>query len=197
MPPTTNATGAVQFQNSTTPPPQHSAATAVWTDEAGNVWSTRITVNTIRRVRERLSINLLAIFEGDLLSRIADDPELLVNVIYVVCEPTAEERGISDEAFGELLVGDTIEQAASALIEGLCGFFPRGRREVLKKMWSKTNQTQARAMQMVDRKIDSPQVEVAISRLIEAEEAAIDQRLSSSGSTSGKYPALSEQTLDR
>lgn len=179
------------------PPEPTAPPRAQWTDEAGNTWSTRITINTIRRVRERLGVDLLGVFESKLLSQLGSDPELLVNLIYVVCQPAAEERGISDEAFGELLVGDTIEQAASAFVEGLCDFFPRGRRAVLDKMWRKTQQTEDRAIQMVDRKIDSPQMEETISRLISDGEAAIDQRLSSSGVTSGKYPALSEQTLDR
>jgi lantibiotic modifying enzyme len=44
----------------------------------------------------------LGVFDGQLLGRLADDPILLANTLYAVCKPQADERGIDDEAFGEL-----------------------------------------------------------------------------------------------
>ena len=70
---------------------------------------------------------------------------LLVNTLYAVCKPQADERDVSDEAFGELLVGDTIELAAAALVRGITDFFPKDRRAVLDRLWAATKRTRTRS----------------------------------------------------
>ena len=111
--------------------------TAFWTDSEGRRWSTAITVGTLKRVRDLVDVNLLDVFDGVLLGRLADDPVLLANTLYAVCKPQADERNVDDEAFGELLVGDAIEDAAQALVHGIASFFPQGRRAALTSLWTK------------------------------------------------------------
>lgn len=173
-------------------PPATESKAPSWTDPDGRLWVPKITVNVIARVKDHLpSVDLLDVFDGNVLHRIADDPCLLVNTLYLVHQPRAEELGLSDEEFGELLVGDTIEQAATALVEALCAFFPRGRRTVLKQLWTKLQTAQQRGINLVTSKIDSPIVEETIQRMIDQESEAIDQRLRSLGSGSGNSPASS------
>jgi hypothetical protein len=90
---------------------QTTTEAAIWTDAEGRTWSTAINVNAIRRAKDLVGVNLLDVFDGELLPRLADDPVLLVNTLYAVCKPQADERNVGDEAFGELLVGDAIETA--------------------------------------------------------------------------------------
>ena len=59
-------------------------------------------------------INLIEAADGQLFGQLASDPVLLVNTLYAVCKPQADERGVGEEEFGALLVGDTIEGAAKA-----------------------------------------------------------------------------------
>ena len=158
---------------------------AIWTDAENRTWSTAISVNAIRRVKELVGVNLLEVFDGEMLARLADDPVLLVNTLYAVCKPQADERDVSDEAFGELLVGDTIELAAAALVRGIADFFPKDRRAVLDRLWAATKRTRTEAIRMATDKLDSPLVEQAITGAIRKASDEIDQRLRSYGDTSG------------
>jgi hypothetical protein len=152
---------------------------AIWTDAENRTWSTAISVNAIRRVKELVGVNPLEVFDGELLARLADDPVLLVNALDAVCKPQADERDVSDEAFGELLVGDTIELAAAALVRGIADFFPKDRRAVLDRLWAATKRTRSEAIQMATDKLDSPLVEQAITGAIRKASDEIDQRLRS------------------
>ena len=162
--------------------------TSIWTDAEGRSWSAAVSVNSIRRVRELVGVNLMEVSDGELMSRLADDPVLLVNTLYAVCKPQADERDVSDEAFGELLVGDTIELAAAALVRGITDFFPKDRRAVLERLWAATKRTRTEATQMAMDKLDSPLVEQAITGAIQKASDEIDQRLRSFGDTSGSSP---------
>jgi len=173
--------------------------TASWTDNEGRRWNTTVTVGTLKRVKDLVDVNLLDVFDGVLLSRLADDPVLLANTLYAVCKPQADERGVDDVAFGELLVGDTIERAAEALVHGIASFFPQGRRAALTSLWTKLQRAQAATMAMATGKLDSPLMEQAIQAEIQKLAREIDRRieqaLTPSGSTSGSSPASSASIL--
>jgi len=171
---------------------------AFWTDRQDRRWSTAITVGPLKRVRDLVDVNLLDVFDGVLLGRLADDPVLLANTLYAVCKPQADERGVSDEAFGELLVGDAIEDAAQALVHGIACFFPQGRRAALTSLWTKLKHVQTETLTMATGKLDSPRMDEAIKAEIRKMEAEIDRRieqaLANSGSTSGSSPESSVST---
>lgn len=101
-----------------------------FTDTEGRQWDVRIDVNAIRDVRAALDVNLLALMdeEAALLQRLTVDPVLLVDVLFVVCRRQADERAVTDEAFGRAMAGDAILHAADALVRGIVDFFPDARR---------------------------------------------------------------------
>ena len=158
---------------------------AAWTDGEGRRWSTTITVGTLKRVQELVDVNLLDVFDGVLLNRLADDPVLLANTLYAVCKPQADQRNIDDLAFGELLVGDTIEAAAEALVRGLSLFFPQQRRTALASLWAKMSRARSAMLDMATAKLDSPQMDQAIQVEIERAGAEMDRRLASVLNPSG------------
>lgn len=102
-------------------------------DNEGREWQVRIDVNAVRAVRDALAVNLLTLPEQEfaLLSRLTTDLVLLVDVLYVVCRRQAQERGVSDEAFGQAMYGDAIQAAADALIRETIDFFPDARRRAM------------------------------------------------------------------
>lgn len=124
-------------------------------DNAGRSWSLTITVDTIRRVRSLLGIDLLAVLDGDLLTRLAVDPVLLTDVLYACCRPEAETRGISDEEFGRSMAGDAIDGATTALLQELINFFPRARRTVLAATARKLDELQARVMSLAMARLET------------------------------------------
>lgn len=111
-------------------------------DNAGRTWTLAVNVAAIKRVRALCDVDLTKIVELDaqgrpsaeLLERLANDPVLLVDVLYAVCKPEADANGVTDEAFGGAMVGDAIEHATSALLDEVVDFFPEAKRLALRKI---------------------------------------------------------------
>ena len=97
---------------------------ASFDDSENRSWTLRIDVNAIRRVRDALGVDLPDLAGGPLLGRVAGDPVLLVDILYVLCRGQAEDRSVEAEAFGAAMVGDAIDRATAALLEALADFCP-------------------------------------------------------------------------
>lgn len=158
---------------------------AQWTDGDGRKWSVSITVGTIKRVQEMVDVNLVDVFSGTLLNRLAEEPVLLANTLYAVCKTQADERGIDDVAFGELLVGDTIESAAHALVQGITLFFPQQRRAILSGLWAKTTKAKSAMLDVALAKLESGVMDQAIQAEIDRTTAEVDRRIAEMLNPSG------------
>lgn len=129
-----------------------------FTDTAGREWKVEVNVGAVKRVRSLLNIDLLdlAADKGDLIKRLINDPVLLCNTIYVVCRPQAEERGITDEQFGEAMAGDAIEHATTALLEEIVGFTPNPRdRAAAQRVLDKSFEVMNKARDLMEKTIDA------------------------------------------
>lgn len=116
-----------------------------FTDASGRHWVLDVTVATVRRVKRLLDVQLLDAVdpEAELCSRLGVDACLLADVLYVVCLPQADERGVSDEEFGRALAGDAIEEASEGLLRAVCDFFPnRVQRAVRHRMLDRAKSLQ-------------------------------------------------------
>jgi hypothetical protein len=175
-----------------------------WTDSDNRSWSCAITVATVKRVQQLAEVNLLEAFDG-LLMKLADDPVSLANVLYAVCKLQADERGVTDEQFGELLGGETIEAATTALVQGIIDFFPNPRRQVLKQIWAKTQKARQAVTDLAVEKVESPQLDelqtlelqaagAEFDRLIEKLRQEAQSKLTDPGDSSGSSPVSSAST---
>jgi len=154
-------------------------------DNADRAWTVNVNVDCIKRVRSLLNLDLLEAAEGKLLDRLVNDPVLLCDCIYCNCKPEADAKGVSDEEFGRAMAGDAIDHATTALLEELVDFFPSPKRQVLRKALEKLKQLEKKAYELVNQRLDSPQLE----RQLEA----VFQEL---GDSSGSWPASSDSTPD-
>ena len=141
-------------------------------DNTGNTWSIPINVGTIKRVRSLLDVNLLDAVEGKLLEQLIHDPILLCDIIYVVCEPDATKRGVSDDEFGHAMAGDAIDAATTALLEELVDFFPNGKRQILNKALAKLRTFETKALAAADKRLDDPELDRKLTAAIEKIESA-------------------------
>ena len=92
---------------------------AKFTDKRNRDWIINVDAASIANVREALGVNLV---DRASFKRMADDPCLLCNVLFVLCEEQAKQRGISDVQFGHLLAtGMVIAYATRALIKAAKG----------------------------------------------------------------------------
>lgn len=152
-----------------------------FTDSTGRSWTVAVNVESIKRVKGLLNVNLLDAIQGKLLEQLVDDPVLLCDVIYVLCKPQADAEKISDEDFGRAMAGDAIESATTALLEDLADFFPKGRRELLQKALVKLRQFEAKVLEAAGERLDSPELDRRLQETI-------------AGGLSGNLPESSEST---
>ncbi|RIK80201.1 MAG: hypothetical protein DCC68_11610 [Planctomycetota bacterium] len=123
-------------------------------DTNGREWLVTLNVAQVKRVRERLGINLADLQEGNLLARLAD-PVTLVDVLFVLVLPQADETNISDEQFASALGGDTLTEASTALLEALCDFFHEPQRTLLRKVLAATTAKRHEAMALLETEGDN------------------------------------------
>ena len=124
-------------------------------DLAGRYWSVRVDVGAVKRVRSALGVDLMQVAQGKnseggrepgVLERLASDPVLLVDVIYVLCRDQAEAHGVSDEEFGAAMAGDALDHAVQAMLGAIVDFFPHPReRAALKRLLEAAAQEADRA----------------------------------------------------
>lgn len=115
-------------------------------DEAKRTWTIKINVVVLKRIRELAKIDLLGEQDGrSMVELIAEDPVMLGETLYAICKPQADERDMTDDDFCEVLIGDTLEVASNALIEGIIDFFPKRRGTILSAVHEKTKALQEEA----------------------------------------------------
>ena len=110
-------------------------------DNKDRVWEVELNIRQMKRVRDILGIDLVNVISAnkdgsvstDTLERVANDPILLVDILWVLCEGQAKPAGVTDDDFGSSLAGDSIEEATRAFLDELVDFFPGARRLFLKK----------------------------------------------------------------
>ncbi|MCG3179663.1 MAG: hypothetical protein BIFFINMI_02004 [Phycisphaerae bacterium] len=155
-----------------------------FTDTAGRSWDIVVNVDTIKRVRDLLGVNLLGIVEpgNDLVDRLAEDVILVCDILFAVVKPQAGERNVSDADFGKALSGDVIDTATTALLEELIDFFPSRRRAILRQAWEKVVKVKTRLETEAEEK----------ARTLLADPKLEEQLMATlSGGSSGSSPASS------
>ena len=123
-------------------------------DNEGREWQVSITVAAVKRVRELVGVDLLDIADGVVITELATNPIKLVDVVYAICKPQADQARVSDEDFGEAMLGDAIDQATEAVLDALVSFTPNQRdRNHLQTVLSKTNEAMEKARDAIDEAI--------------------------------------------
>ena len=137
-------------------------------DNAGRTWTISLTVAAVKRVRDLAKLDLLDLANGRVFERLVADPVTLCDALYAACKPQADAEGITDEQFGEAMAGDAIEHASKALVEELIQFFPNAReRAALSRVVQTMDAAMDRARGVVERRIESGEIERAIASAME------------------------------
>jgi len=133
-------------------------------DRAGRIWIVDIDNTTLRRVKTLTGVHLLEAIDGDLITRLSTDPLLLGDVLFAICKPQADQQQITDEAFGEGLAGNSIDDATGALLEALINYFPESRRRLLRKAAEKQKLIETRGISAIEKRLDDPNL---VERIVE------------------------------
>ena len=151
-------------------------------DGDGREWDVVISVATVKACRELLDVDLCDLpSDFALLQSMRIDDALIANVLFVSCRKQADERGVSDDQFGELLAGDVMAAAEEALWESLTFFFRGARREQLTKALHLQKEMERAAISQL-----TPDRETQlIERMEKASARTLDEILRKDISTSG------------
>ena len=161
----------------------------IFKDRDGREWQVVLNVFQMKRVRAALGVDLVNVIELDrdgnvrveLIDRIANDPCLLVDILWVLVQGQAKELGVTDEQFGTALAGDAIEAATRAFLDELVDFFPGAKRLFLKKAVELARKFGGEWNEVLEKALDDPELE---------------RRIRESMSSSTSSPESSESTPD-
>ena len=140
----------------------------LFTDNAGKTWSVVMTIDSVKRVRDLISVNLVEPEAGEppLLTRLGIDEILLCDVVYCLIKPQADALGVTDEDFGRALGGDAILAAQTALYEELIDFFQkRGRPDRAKAVAAQKKMIEM-AIERVKITLDSMDPEAQLDKIL-------------------------------
>ena len=140
-----------------------------FTDNAGRTWTVALNVTALKRVKSLCGVDLLDAVNdgGKLLERLTGDPVILCDAIFALCKEQADAKSITDVDFGCAMAGDPIEAATTALLEELVDFFPRGKREVLRRALQKMRAYEEKFLKAAVLKLEDPKMDEAVDRAIE------------------------------
>jgi hypothetical protein len=157
-------------------------------DHFGRDWDVEINVAQIKRVKNRLGHDIGKL-EGDRITgllSILEDPILLCDTLFVLCEQQAKDRGINDEQFGESLQGDAILEAQEKLLEAFANFYPSQSRPLFATLVQKLKNLRSVAIQAAGREIEKASTKAEADLL-----KSVTGSPESSGSTPTRSPSES------
>jgi len=156
-----------------------------FTDSAGRTWTVSLTLDSAKRVRDLMGVNLLELEQGEppLLTRLGTDVILLCDCVFALVKPQADSAGVTDAEFGAALGGDVILAAQKAFYEELVSFFRQLGRSDLARAVEAQQRMILLAVAAVERRIEGVDLEGEIEKTL--------------GSLSGSSPVSSASPPDR
>lgn len=95
-------------------------------DNAQRTWKLDINVASMRQVRKEVNVDLFKLLDGGFaeFAKLTADPVAFVDVLGVLIADQLKAANVSDEDFFRAMGGDTLADAAEAMLEELIDFFP-------------------------------------------------------------------------
>lgn len=172
-----------------------------FTDTAGREWAVEINVSAVKRVRKLLDVDLIKVLDkepdgGTLLGRLGSDLALLVDVLFALLKPDADERNVGDEDFGRAFSGDVIMKAREAFLGALTDFFPDPRaRTLLGEVLAKGNRVKDLVMAGATDILGTIDADKAAAEMLATMRAGVESRQANgSKNRSGSVPESSDST---
>lgn len=144
----------------------------IFTDKTGEKWNLDLNIGTAKRLSADCGVNLLDALKvkenssaASEIERIAEDPELLVNVLYSLCQDQVKEKNLSDFDFGCRFDGAAIENASDALMEEIINFSPPMRKKALTKIYQMSRNLMGEMEGKVDKILESEDFQKEVKAL--------------------------------
>lgn len=140
-------------------------------DNQNREWDVILNVMEMKKLRASLGLDLINVItldkkgdvKVDLIDKIVNDPCLLVDILYVICEKQVKDAGLTDIEFGSAMAGEAIENATSAFLDELVDFFPGAKRLFLKKAVDLSRKYQGEMKELLSKALEDPELEKKIA----------------------------------
>jgi len=95
----------------------------------GRSWKIHLNIGLLGTIKRDAGIDLAGMLaSGEKFAAIVTcDPEILGQILFLVCESEIAAAGLSPEQFASGIDGDALDEAIEALIEAAIDFFPKAR----------------------------------------------------------------------
>ena len=120
---------------------------STFTDRHGKTWTITLDPVLLTQVKEHCGIKLTDL-KADPFLRLSSDPELLIAVLWILCEEEAKTRTLDYLGFAKSITGDQLDGIVTALEVAVINFCPSSMKSTLKSLLKENAQTQKRAMEM-------------------------------------------------
>lgn len=163
-------------------------------DINGRTWTIQVNVFTIKQVRAHCHINLLDVMDinqgsDGLLSRIAEDPVLLAEILYAICIPDYEKTAEKESDFLCALAGDSVEQASMALLEEIADFFPKAKGALLRKVLEVARAQEKKSAETLEEILKSQELETDLQKIMSSSSPSPTNSVESSESIQEDLPS--------
>ena len=145
-----------------------------FTDAKGRSWEIELNIRQMKRVRDILGVDLVNVIQTrsdgsiatDTIDRVANDPILLCDILWVLCEQQAKADGVTDEDFGRAMSGDAILGATDALLDEIVDFFPNPKRAILQRLVAAARRAETAAKAALDKALSTDELDKAVDSLL-------------------------------
>lgn len=157
--------------------PQSPNSVAHFSDVKGDRWPVAFSVGIARRLKNELDID---INDPKALADAIDDLYKRFDLLWACCAPLAEERGLTVDDF-DALISPAFADASTALVEALQDFFHSSGQVRMVAILSRALAVHARIDSTAVAKLNSPETDAALERVMRQAEADIDRELAKLG----------------
>lgn len=159
-------------------------------DKNGQDWAVELTIGAMKRVLALTKLDLrnptapsgpeLPDGQVSLSARMELDQLLLADVLFAVCYPQAQDRGVTQDQFADLLAPETVKPARDAFFAEWSDFFRRSGTPQMAAILDKQTSMVSRAVDLAAKQWDSQKVEARIDQLIDEELDTLGRTLTTS-----------------
>ena len=144
----------------------------VFKDNEGISWNIEILVETVLKIRAEYDVDLVGL-TPEALGKLEDDPIVLCQIIWALCEEQAKPREMDVKAFARAVAGDPLDAAWEA-ISGAISDFSRGRK---RSRWQKVLALTAKMHEKEDKLLERAEDPEILKQIDEAMEARANEAL--------------------
>ncbi len=164
---------------------------AQFRDKTGRTWLVEFTLGSLTRVKAETGVDLLTLHIPDspAMCVLRDDVGKLLDVLLVQLRPQMQERGVTVEQFGELLLEEHVWDAVEAILEGMVDYYPPAKRAALQPLMKRVISAARRVRDRATLEITRAMAGTDLDQIEREVEAAIQKSIS--GNCTGGSPASS------